>query len=757
MELIGVLFMITMAFASEDDWIAKCGQCKCMWSDGKKLADCSNKTLNSIPSNLSDLIRWLDLSYNALYELKASVFVESNLQNIQKLKLVSCNIIDIHVTAFSNLGNLIELDLSKNNIKKLDEAVFRENSKLRLLFLDYNDLKELRGALFHNMPHLQRVSVKHNQLKTVDMNVFDTGPVLQHIDLSENELEHLDYRLIVNLGRISSLNIQGNPWICDCNMKLFRNLAMEQTLVTAPTTCAQPERLKGRSWNDLQSKDFACAPQIQYPTSNQKYEIGSYWNYTISCKVKGDPIPDVDWLSNGRIIDRDPRQNQQKYVVQKEQTEDDIIWSNLTILNVNYRDKGDYRCVATNPGGVQERNVSLVVYGEYKGGIIGGGSGSGNDNLILYICLTVGAVILIIIIVLLLCCYCKRSSRQSRSKNNDTNQSTDYVSLNGRPEHEKALITEVNPIVKPPRQYSVPPSVTSGITEVSDIKKTLLDDDSTFGAGDEDSRSFDFDSRPRVPIHHLEADYRNDNQQPDLLAFPARGIQVSPAGSTASTVADHSRLPPHHGPQSPIHSPLYDSVSLYRTLPYSRSQSPFTSPLGAPVVTPRAGGYVTIPRRPRASWSSEPLNPMFVDPVYDNLGLRTTATGSSALSLNKISETSTPKISRNANPSTPGASVLWHPIAEHEAIGVSATLPKHNTSRTPANEFQKPNWIRNASDTSSLKSIDNDSRRQSTSSLLPTTPDGKITKIPPRPPPKPKKRISTGPLFEDEGEDGTEV
>lgn len=46
---------------------------------------------------------------------------------------------------------------------------------------------------------------------------------------------------------------------------------------------------------------------------------------------------------------------------------------------------------------------------------------------------------------------------------------------------EKALITEVNPVVKPPRQYSVPPSVTSGATEVSDIKRTLLDGDSQFG------------------------------------------------------------------------------------------------------------------------------------------------------------------------------------------------------------------------------------------------------------------------------------
>lgn len=48
-------------------------------------------------------------------------------------------------------------------------------------------------------------------------------------------------------------------------------------------------------------------------------------------------------------------------------------------------------------------------------------------------------------------------------------------------EMEKSLITAVNPVVKPPRQYSVPPSVASGVTEVSEVNRTLLDNDSVFG------------------------------------------------------------------------------------------------------------------------------------------------------------------------------------------------------------------------------------------------------------------------------------
>lgn len=273
-----------------------------------------------------------------------------------------------------------------------------------------------------------------------------------------------------------------------------------------------------------------------------------------------------------------------------------------------------------------------------------------------------------------------------------------------------------------------------------------------FSACDDDSRSFDYDSRLPTKPQHLE-EYKTDHHPypPDLLSFPPRGLsQVSPAGSSASTVADTSRLPAHHGPQSPLHSPLYETAALYGTLPYSRSQSPFTSPLGQPVRIQRQG-YITIPRRPRQSWSSEPPAPSDIcEPLYDNLGLRTTASGNSVLSLNKIGagggngEPSTPRGQRPMYPLSP---TIPDSIAEHESPPIPATLPRSASAQKATLDAMR-NWTR------SPEQID--SRRESTASLIPSS-DGKTPKVPPRPPPKPKKRTSTGPLFEDEGEDGTEV
>lgn len=155
-----------------------------------------------------------------------------------------------------------------------------------------------------------------------------------------------------------------------------------------------------------------------------------------------------------------------------------------------------------------------------------------------------------------------------------------------------------------------------------------------------------------------------------------------------------------------------------------------------PARAPRQGGYVTIPRRPRQSWSSEPPAVSDIgEPLYDNLGVRTSATGSSMQGINKVGVASTPK----GNRSFALSPTHINPIVEQDI----ATIPRS----TPTQRTLSPTWARN--------NKEEVNKRDSTVSL--PTPDGRIKKVPPAPPPKPNKRVSTRPLFEDEGEDGTEV
>lgn len=270
---------------------------------------------------------------------------------------------------------------------------------------------------------------------------------------------------------------------------------------------------------------------------------------------------------------------------------------------------------------------------------------------------------------------------------------------------------------------------------------------------------------------------------PDLLAFPNRRTQCSPAGSTVSTDADCSRFRAIH---SPLRSPIYQMhpfTPSYETLPYSRTQSPFSPTSVTPVIQHRQG-YVTIPRRPRIpSWSSAPtptieeaLNK--TEPVYDNLGPRTTADGSSVLSLTrKVAES--PNIRTRPLPpaplysshTLPHKSKLNHvylsireneepqfrPVSQKENRGVIRPLPLQYSpsNETPIHDKKRASWApRQVPESGILKKTVPPESPTMVNLTASNTNTASRPKVPPKPPPKPKKN---GPLFEDEGEDGTEV
>lgn len=316
---------------------------------------------------------------------------------------------------------------------------------------------------------------------------------------------------------------------------------------------------------------------------------------------------------------------------------------------------------------------------------------------------------------------------------------------------------------------------------------------------------------PHHHLHHQNRTYRKGatgtpTHPPDLLAFPRGG----PASSTV--------VPPSFAlQQSPLHSPVYSSG----TLPYNRSQSPFNS------VRQPSSGYVTIPRKPRApSWApasasgaSTPCGPggglvddplglagRLCEPVYDNLGPRTTADGSSVLSLTKaLAAADAAAAAGHRHRPTP-------PPQYSQTLPHKAKLLHQGGAGGPAPAVAVRSRLRFDSDPPDAGGGGNKAggvlqQAPSPPPLAPTpdakhsnalppnysplaemmdarnrsswAPGGRVgtpetgvlkppagqangggssakrRKVPPKPPPKPK--IKGGPLFEDEGEDGTEV
>lgn len=858
-----LLAVLAVASAS-DDWSQCPAVCKCKWVSGKKAAECVQTELSAVPRGLSPELQSVDLSQNPLQMLPRDAFRDVGLVNLHKLFLRECAIRDLHQEAFSGLEILIELDLTANQIHTLHPGTFRDNVRLRLLYLNKNPISTLPDGIFSNMTFLQTVELSDCQLTHVGHRAFTNVPHLQHLKLDGNRLQHLQLSAVESLGRLVGLVLHNNPWRCDCRLRPLRDWTMEHRLYTKPTACAEPHKLRGKPWSELASEDFACRPQILAPPPGTVLEADTE-DVTLSCKVNGNPAPQVQWVHNSRVISNDSRSvyGDQRFVVLEGPADSgapppaspallgsaagSVRWVNLTIRGVRPQDRGQFVCVAQSGGGVDERNVTLRVSRSYAGGGLGGLVGAGGsvaDAWPLIAGLVAGVVLLLLATVLLCCCVARRRRDlqrrdaalvigkkpppEGRSPNGDV---THHVRADGC-DQQKSLLTMVNPVQKPPRRYDHPTGLSgqggTELSELSELNRNLLDDGSIYGHVDDEGRSLDSVGglTPQRSGSEVEAPTAADRDRPlrpaaaapnsyppDLLAFPSRSASVSGAPHSPASTA---------------------STALCGTLPYSRSQSPFSPPLSQPQVQPRSG-YVTIPRRPRVpSWSSPTPTPCLEDPllklepVYDNMGPRTTADGSSVLSLNKTGldnspvRAAPPRVAPSPSPSpflpTPSPLPAYYAPIEELDTSTSpvpdrprANGPSHNHHNghghhyhslgRPSSKFSTPpapasdkgvngrrgSWSRispesTAASTATLgrqlagsRNSDRDddamllpgtakrpSSIASVSSANSTTPltNGsasavRTVKVPPKPPPKPKKKV--GPLFEDEGEDGTEV
>lgn len=478
--------VVTLA-NSYSDWDANCGVCKCVWADGKKFADCRNFGLQTVPNEMSSLLQVLDLSNNQIPELRREEFLNANLQNLHKLFIKSSTIQELHREALKGLHILIELDLSNNSITQLKPGTFSGLIKLRTVILNYNRIDRLEDRLFENLEHLHKIEFKHNQIHRVGLNVFVNLPQLQSIYLDFNRLSHLRKETFQKLDKLSGLSLTENPWNCTCDLKPFRDFAIDRNLYTQPTSCHGPKDLVGKMWNEVKSEKFACKPRILTPRPGT-YVTAAKDNVTLTCKVRGS-VMEISWLFNKRSINlNDKRIKIKSYAEQRQggRESNEVFTSDLTITNLRGSDKGNYVCKALNPGGYDEADITFDISSEvFERGVI---ANTSSNVLIIIALVAIGLLIFLIIVLISLCCYCRRVKNYSKNNTVTENglintklekqQQNDSIIEGGSVimEMQKSLLTEVNPVEKPPRRADIESSEQGDAEENGDVKRTLLDE-----------------------------------------------------------------------------------------------------------------------------------------------------------------------------------------------------------------------------------------------------------------------------------------
>uniref|UniRef100_A0A2M4AAE4 Putative leucine-rich repeat-containing protein 24 n=1 Tax=Anopheles triannulatus TaxID=58253 RepID=A0A2M4AAE4_9DIPT len=851
-----VLLLLSPVLGSEEsDFTKHCSNCKCSWKSGRKSADCTNQRLPDVPRDLSNELQILDLSHNQIDELRSLTFVGAHQMNLQKLYLHNNAMKRVDRDAFRNLTILIELDLANNNLTELQPGTFDDLMKLRVILLNNNQIERLEPNLFRSLSFLTKINLRSNRLVRIGINVFVAVPNLSQIELDYNELQTLRKDSFAGLDKLTSLSLTNNPWNCSCALRSFSEFVLSKNLYTSPTTCSEPRALAGKQWNEIELDDFACPPSI---TENRLHFPGLGENATFVCKVTGVPLPKIDWLFQKRSFSpHDQRLLFTEAVRTNDRDQSLLLVSELTIVGVRPSDRGPYVCKATNRGGIDESELFFDLKADPHP-ITSATRSKGIVWIVLSI--TVIALLVIVLVSTVAWCWCRKVRRFKKNSTMsgdalmsakmiaDKSQNDSSILDSGSVivEMQKSLLTEVNPVEKPPRRVDIEPADKVDYDEKHEVKRTLLEE-TGFAAQDEETASVALsDTTPRSRATFVD-DGCGTNLPPDLLAFPTRFPQSPSIQSSLSNIHD-GRI---YG-KSPLASPIYGpavGTSLgggpggqvpvgFRTLQHpktgrtiaiatGRANSPFTP---APLIYPQMAikqGYVTIPRKPRTpSWTpsmssavtaellpgpgglpggssntTSPTSPhggdlsllSISEPVYDNLGLRTTASGNSTLKLNKSHRTAGGAVAGGLSTSTPMASK--YSMKDRPLPATPGGQTAHNASNYEAIP-EKMAIYGGAAGPSSMPGVfDIDTSLYGSTGGPSSLSTSTRSKVPPRPPPKPKKKPSvtattptttsptvstiatagndekqsssgatqgvtgsgTAPLFTDDGDDGTEV
>lgn len=265
----------------------------------------------------------LDLRFNKIKSIPPNTF--QDLSHLHTLLLNNNHIVRLQNGSFNGLSELRYLYLYKNRIRVIEKQVFQGLDKLEQLYLHFNDLATFEADTFSNIPSLERLFLHNNRLQRVPKGAFR------------------------NLHSLRRLRLDSNALVCDCQLMWLAQMVKEkQHRTQVAATCQFPVPLQGKSLTSLTDSEFQCrgTPLITEGPADIDVRFGGTAYFT--CKVEGDPQPEVVWFHNNEVID-----DKDRYSILTDGT--------LMIENTQGDDVGFYECMASNPAGeVRSRKAKMA-------------------------------------------------------------------------------------------------------------------------------------------------------------------------------------------------------------------------------------------------------------------------------------------------------------------------------------------------------------------------------------------------------------
>ncbi|XP_057324004.1 phospholipase A2 inhibitor-like [Microplitis mediator] len=251
-------------------------------------------------NNRTSKLKMLDLSWNKLTVINETMI--EHMKILEYLSIASNPVVDIHESAFTNQKNLLHLDMSNVSAPFLPTSLFRPLAKLSFLNISFNPIETLpflpvmlmeldisgTNILFISeisLPHLSRLHLNYmHNVTEVILNDFENMtmlelitlencpmltefrvwppnskllPRLRHLSLKGSALETLNEDLRPILQRTAVVDLQNNPWHCDCRMQWINRFNLSSEL-SHRIRCKTPEEHAGKLLSIIPNHELIC-------------------------------------------------------------------------------------------------------------------------------------------------------------------------------------------------------------------------------------------------------------------------------------------------------------------------------------------------------------------------------------------------------------------------------------------------------------------------------------------------------------------
>ena len=206
-----------------------------------------------------------ELVESSIWNSYNHVSLFNSLNNLKTLQLDNNQLEHLFRDLFENLHLLQDLGLESNQIKSIEPDAFAELTSLIYLNLRDNQLHFISHFL-HDLNMLQTLRIGSNGISYIDNDAFSILPNLTSLTLDNNRLVGFNRTTFDPLFKsLTSLDISGNPLVCNCYTKWFNDWLREKLSNEVQTFCSSAastlDPMKGKPLSIFKPSDL-CGVNI---------------------------------------------------------------------------------------------------------------------------------------------------------------------------------------------------------------------------------------------------------------------------------------------------------------------------------------------------------------------------------------------------------------------------------------------------------------------------------------------------------------